>query len=115
MIDGVTNVRPPAVLPNLLGPRGVSGRLAVPVNPVNSVYAHFDHVVGVPTSGGSAVSVMKMKMLDSLMERLGIGKPDAGSATFARFQRAAADFALATADGKRLGLTGKETDHDPAL
>jgi outer membrane protein TolC len=31
------------------------------------------------------------------------------------FQRAAADFALATADGKRLGLTGKETDHDPAL
>lgn len=31
------------------------------------------------------------------------------------FQRAAADFALATADGKRLGLTGKETNHDPAL
>ena len=31
------------------------------------------------------------------------------------FQQAVADFALATADAKRLGLTPKETDHDAAL
>ena len=73
MVNGVSSVGP-TVLPNLFRPRGVSGRMAVPVRPLDSMYARFSHIVGVPVRADSGtVSVMRAKVLDSMLERIGGG------------------------------------------
>jgi hypothetical protein len=46
------------------------GRLAVPVPPSLAIYASFKHVVGVPSESGSGASLDKVKLLDTLIDRL---------------------------------------------
>ena len=47
------------------------GRRTVPVRPLQSVYASFKHVVGVPSrSPGSQVPLNKLRVLDNLIDRL---------------------------------------------
>ena len=48
-----------------------NGRTSVPVRPLNSVYAHFKHFVGVPSKDTRAqVPITKIRILDNLIERL---------------------------------------------
>ena len=47
------------------------GRRTVPVRPMQSVYAIFKHVIGVPSrSPGSQVPLGKLRVLDNLIDRL---------------------------------------------
>ena len=68
MVDNVA-ATVATVPPNMFRPSGVSGRLAIPVNPLNALYARFDHVVGVPAKAGATVSVLKLKILDDMLDR----------------------------------------------
>ncbi len=45
-----------------------AGRVSLPVAKGQAIYAHFEHVSGVPTEGG--VSVDRLKLLDTLIDRL---------------------------------------------
>lgn len=48
-----------------------SGKLYVPVNKSALLYSHFDHVSGVAArSGQNGVSISKIRILNSLIERL---------------------------------------------
>lgn len=50
---------------------GAGGKLYVPVNKGALVYSHFDHVSGVAAKRGqSGVSISKIRILNSLIERL---------------------------------------------
>ena len=53
-----------------------SGRLSVPVSPNLAIYANFEHVSGVPSDSGSVVSIDRLKMLDTLIERLSAAKSE---------------------------------------
>jgi hypothetical protein len=46
-----------------------NGRLEVPIAPVHSVYARFEHLRGVPSPEGG-VSLFRMRVLDRLIDRL---------------------------------------------
>lgn len=47
------------------------GKTAVPVKPMQSVYAHFKHIIGVPSRNeGATVPFTKLRYLDNLIERL---------------------------------------------
>ncbi|MDR3275956.1 MAG: hypothetical protein LBT11_01895 [Treponema sp.] len=47
------------------------GKTSLPVSPANLIYAHFEHVSGVPAPEGSqGVSISKLKVLDVLIEQL---------------------------------------------
>lgn len=49
------------------------GRTQVPVRPSESVYAHLEHIEGIP-SRSEAVPLIKLRLLDRLIDRLaGIG------------------------------------------
>ena len=45
------------------------GELEVPVSPVQSAYARFEHLRGVPSPEGG-VSLFKLRVLDKLIDRL---------------------------------------------
>ncbi|GMO63148.1 MAG: hypothetical protein Ta2G_21910 [Termitinemataceae bacterium] len=48
-----------------------SGRLSVPVAQASVIYSHFKHVSGVAASEGqSGASISKLKILDTLIDRL---------------------------------------------
>ncbi len=48
-----------------------NGKTSVPVRPLNSVYAHFKHFIGVPSRDiASQVPVTKIRILDNLIERI---------------------------------------------
>ena len=48
-----------------------TGRRAVPVRPLAAVYAHFEHVMGVPArSPEQQVPLGKLRMLDIMIDRL---------------------------------------------
>jgi len=48
-----------------------AGKIALPVAPASVIYAHFEHVAGVPAPEGSrGVTVSKLKILDTLIEQL---------------------------------------------
>lgn len=50
---------------------GVAGKLYVPVSKSALMYSHFDHVTGVAASSNqSGVSISKIRILNSLIERL---------------------------------------------
>lgn len=58
-------------LPNLVKAKYSSGRINVPVDPNQSLYARFKHVKGVPSGkNGQGVSILKLKTLDALIDRL---------------------------------------------
>ena len=47
------------------------GRTALPVNPALSIYAHFKHVVGIPSTDTQAqIPLNKLRLLDMLIDRL---------------------------------------------
>ena len=47
------------------------GKTTVPVKPMQSVYAHFKHIIGVPSRDeGATVPFTKLRYLDNLIERL---------------------------------------------
>jgi len=47
---------------------GVSGKLSLPVRPSSEIQAHLRHVVGVGSADGQGVPLIKLQMLDSLIE-----------------------------------------------
>jgi hypothetical protein len=48
-----------------------NGPTALPVNPALAVYAHFKHVVGVPSANiQSQVPINKLRLLDTLIDQL---------------------------------------------
>ena len=50
---------------------GVAGKLYVPVSKAALMYSHFDHVSGVAASSNqNGVSISKIRILNSLIERL---------------------------------------------
>lgn len=49
---------------------GTSGKVAVPVAPSQLLYSNFKNVAGTPSAGASAYSLDKLKILDTLIERL---------------------------------------------
>ena len=49
--------------------RGLSGRISVPVRRLSTPYAQFEHIKGVPASGGG-MPVFKLKILDKLIDQL---------------------------------------------
>jgi len=49
---------------------GASGKVAVPVTPSQLLYSNFKNVAGTPSAGASAYSLDKLKILDTLIERL---------------------------------------------
>lgn len=68
----VQNVVPPGFFPNILHLRSLKagqGRLAAPVVPFQSVYAHFKHIRGVPSPEGG-IPLFKLQVLDKLIDRL---------------------------------------------
>ncbi len=69
MIQGITSVQI-FLNPSVTAANRV-GRRTVPVRPLHSVYAHFKHVIGVPSrSPGGQVPLAKLRVLDNLIERL---------------------------------------------
>jgi len=58
-----------------------SGRASVPVAPSAAIYAHFEHVSGVPAPDGvRGVNIDKLKILDTLIGQLARMKQDPDSA-----------------------------------
>lgn len=49
---------------------GSSGRVAVPVSPAQLLYSNFKNVSGVASAGASAYTLDKLKILDTIIERL---------------------------------------------
>lgn len=49
---------------------GTSGKVSVPVAPSQLLYSNFKNVAGTPSAGASAYSLDKLKILDTLIERL---------------------------------------------
>lgn len=50
---------------------GVAGKVYVPVNKAALMYSHFDHVTGVAAnSNQNGVSISKIRILNSMIERL---------------------------------------------
>lgn len=58
---------------------GTSGRVSVPVAPSQLLYSHFKNVAGVATSGATSYSLDKLKILDTLIERLRSAKSQPAS------------------------------------
>ena len=79
MIEGITAVRP-GIIPNLFALRGMPGKVAAPVRPINAVYTQFEHVKGIPSENGG-VPFFKLRILDNLIDRLlsyGRKEPESG-------------------------------------
>ncbi len=58
------------IIPNLWHSSRM-GKTTVPVKPMQSVYAHFKHIIGVPSRDeGATVPFTKLRYLDNLIERL---------------------------------------------
>ena len=68
MIQSVSGIRP-GVIPNIIRVSRTRGRLLVPVRPINTIYACFKHIKGVPASEGG-VPVFKLRILDNLIDKL---------------------------------------------
>ena len=68
MIQSVSGIRP-GVIPNIIRVRGTFGRLLVPIRPINTIYARFKHIRGVPAAEGG-VPVFKLRILDNLIDKL---------------------------------------------
>lgn len=53
---------------------GTSGRISVPVAPSQLLYSHFKNVNGTASAGASAYTLDKLKILDTIIERLRTAK-----------------------------------------
>lgn len=62
---------------------GASGKLYVPVNPANVIYAQFDHISGVAAKKGQhGVSITKIQILNTLIENLAKIKTQSSSSEY---------------------------------
>lgn len=69
MVTNIRNLSPYSY--NGITSGGASGKLYVPVNPANVIYAQFDHISGVAAKNGQhGVSVTKIQILNTLIENL---------------------------------------------
>lgn len=69
MMTNISNLSPYSY--NGIASGGVSGKLYVPVNPANVIYAQFDHISGVAAKKGQhGVSITKIQILNTLIENL---------------------------------------------
>lgn len=61
----------PTINPSYLMRARYSGsRIAFPVKPSQAVYAHFEHVTGIPSQEGKGISLSKLRTIDKLIDRL---------------------------------------------
>jgi len=83
----ISAVASPGPFLNILRLRGLrGGDLEVPVSPVQSAYARFEHLRAVPSPEGG-VSLFKLRVLDKLIDRLLAERPQtAGARSYARLQ-----------------------------
>lgn len=69
MMTNISNLSPYSY--NGIASGGASGKLFVPVNPANVIYAQFDHISGVAAKNGQhGVSITKIQILNTLIENL---------------------------------------------
>ena len=65
MMTNISNLSPYSY--NGIASGGASGKLYVPVNPANVIYAQFDHISGVAAKKGQhGVSITKIQILKKL-------------------------------------------------
>ena len=69
MIQNVSSVKPGFFLDIIRIQNMQGGRITVPVNPAQAVYARFKHVLGVPSLDGGA-PLFRLRVLDNLIDRL---------------------------------------------
>jgi hypothetical protein len=69
MVQNVSSVKPGFFLDIIRIQNMRGGRITVPVNPAQVVYARFKHVLGVPSLDGGA-SLFRLRVLDNLIDRL---------------------------------------------
>ena len=93
----VESISPRSFLtPNLLHASRL-GKTSVPVRPIQSVYAQFKHIVGVPSRGqGATIPFSKLRHLDNLIDRL-VKIRNSTKADFGIVKDAARDSAISEA------------------
>lgn len=81
MMTNISNLSPYSY--NGIASGGVSGKLYVPVNPANVIYAQFDHISGVAAKKGQhGVSITKIQILNTLIENLAKIKTQSSSSEY---------------------------------
>ena len=50
--------------------QSISGRIAIPVQPAETIYAQFKYVSGISTQGATAYGVDKLSILNTIIEHL---------------------------------------------
>jgi hypothetical protein len=68
-IDNVSAANPGFFLDIVRIQNSKGDRVAVPVDPANTVYARFKHVLGVPSRNGGT-PLFRLQVLDNLIDRL---------------------------------------------
>lgn len=80
MMTNISNLSPYSY--NGIASGGASGKLYVPVNPANVIYAQFDHISGVAAKKGQhGVSITKIQILNTLIENLAKIKTQSSSSS----------------------------------
>ena len=81
MMTNISNLSPYSY--NGIASGGASGKLYVPVNPANVIYAQFDHISGVAAKKGQhGVSITKIQILNTLIENLAKIKTQSSSSEY---------------------------------
>ena len=84
-----------------------SGRTQVPVRPSDTVYAHFDHVEGIP-SRNNTIPLIKLRILDKLIARLAGIQQETGA------EPAAASVPISYSSGNAVSATPYSVFLSPA-
>ena len=81
MMTNISNLSPYSY--NGIASGGASGKLYVPVNPANVIYAQFDHISGVAAKKGQhGVSITKIQILNTLIKNLAKIKTQSSSSEY---------------------------------
>ena len=81
MMTNISNLSPYSY--NGIASGGASGKLYVPVNPANVIYAQFDHISGVAAKKGQhGVSITKIQILNTIIETLAKIKTQSSSSEY---------------------------------
>ena len=81
MMTNISNLSPYSY--NGIASGGASGKLYVPVNTANVIYAQFDHISGVAAKKGQhGVSITKIQILNTLIENLAKIKTQSSSSEY---------------------------------
>ena len=81
MMTNISNLSPYSY--NGIASGGARGKLYVPVNPANVIYAQFDHISGVAAKKGQhGVSITKIQILNTLIENLAKIKTQSSSSEY---------------------------------